>query len=62
MNTNTEPDQLLELSQKWEIPFRDLLDQIYWPGYADQLIEENPDAYHTEYFYFISLYDEPPPT
>lgn len=62
MNTNTEPDQLLELSMKWEVPFRELLDQIYWSGYAEQLIEENPDAYQSEYFYFISLYDEPPPT
>ena len=61
MNTNTEPDQLLELLMKWEIPFRDLLDQIYWPGYSQQLLEENLEAYQLEYYYFISLYDEPPP-
>ena len=57
MNTNIEPDKLLELSQKWEIPFRDLLDEIYWPGYAERLASENPEAYQMEYDYFIQLYD-----
>jgi len=58
---NPSPDQQLDLSQKWEAAFRELLDQIYWVGYSEQLAKENLEAYQTEYFYFISLYDEPPP-
>ncbi len=54
--TNYEPDQ------KWEQPFRELLSEIYWPGYAENLARENPTAYQREYYYFISLYDyEPKP-
>ena len=58
---NPIPDQHLDVSQKWEVPFRELLDQIYWVGYSEQLAKENLQAYQTQYFYFISLYDEPPP-
>jgi len=57
MNTNTEPDQLLELSQKWEIPFRQLLDEIYYEGYSEQLAREDIESYNREYYYFIELYD-----
>lgn len=56
-----EPDPQMQLSLKWESAFRDLQDQIFWPGYSLQLLEENPEDYQREYFYFISLYDEPPP-
>ncbi len=55
MNTDIEPNQHLELSQKWEVPFRELLDQIYWSGYSQQLFDEYPKAYQKEYFYFIAL-------
>lgn len=53
----TEPNQLEEALQKWESPFRDLLDDIYWPGYSKQLIEDDPEKYQREYFYFMQLYD-----
>ncbi len=55
------PDRPLELSLKWENAFQDLLNEIYFEGYAQQLLVENPTAYQSEYYYFISLYDEPPP-
>ena len=57
MNNDVKPDQLLELSLKWEAPFRDLLNQIYWAGYAEQLLEKDPEGYNREYFYFIRTYD-----
>lgn len=43
--------------QKWEIPFQELLDEIYWPGYTIDLLENNPSAYEREYWYFIRIYD-----
>lgn len=48
-----------ETTQKWEDPFKTLLDEIYYPGYAETLAEENPEAYKLEYNNFINLYDEP---
>ena len=59
---NPKPDQQLELSMKWEHSFRELLDEVWWPGYSQQLLEENLEAYQLEYYYFVALYDEPPPT
>ena len=58
---NVNQDQLHESSLKWEIPFCELLDQIWGPGFSQKLREENLEAYQLEYYYFISLYDEPPP-
>ena len=52
----------LQTTQKWEEPFRQLLYEIYFPGYAKSLAEENPEAYNIEYFYFMALYDEAPHT
>lgn len=49
--------QQAELLQKWELPFRDLLDEIWWPGYAEQIIQENPAQYQSEYEAFIRLDD-----
>jgi|FLOH01.1.fsa_nt_gi hypothetical protein len=46
----------IEVLQKWEEPFRDLLNQIWWPGYATDLMQNNPDEYAREYFYFMALY------
>ena len=43
--------------QKWEIPFQELLDEIYWSGYSEALLETNPEAYAREYWYFIRLYE-----
>ena len=42
---------------KWQEPFNDLLDEIYYPGFAKQLVEESPEEYSREYFYFMQLYD-----
>jgi len=58
---NTEEITKLETAQKWEEPFKNLLDEIWYPGYSQQLAEEKPEEYQTEYYYFISLYDEPLP-
>ncbi len=49
--------QQAELLQKWELPFRDLLDEIYYPGYAEQIIQDDPEAYQSEYEAFMRLYD-----
>jgi hypothetical protein len=43
--------------RKWEDAFCDLMDEIYFKGYSAQLLQEKPDAYELEYFYFITLYD-----
>lgn len=47
----------VDTTQKWDEPFRELLDDIFYPGYADNLAEENPVAYNTEYYYFLAVYD-----
>jgi hypothetical protein len=52
-NEQQQSDQL----QKWELPFRDLLDEIYYPGYAAMIIVEDPEEYHRQYWYFIKMYD-----
>ena len=60
MKTLTElpnPLSKVEPEQKWVEPFADLLDEIYFPGYAKSLAEENPEAYNREYWYFMALYD-----
>ena len=44
---------------RWESAYRDLMDDIYFPGYAKQLIEEDPSHYQREYEAFIELYDDP---
>ncbi|MFK5857225.1 MAG: hypothetical protein QM503_13930 [Bacteroidota bacterium] len=41
----------------WQQPFNDLLDEIYYPGYADKLMDEDPESYSREYWYFMQLYD-----
>ena len=56
MNT-IEEIKLTESTQKWEEPFRDLLDEIYFPGYAENLAIENPKAFNREYYYFMALYE-----
>ena len=43
-------------AQKWEQPFQQMMDEIYWSGYAEKLAAENPTAYQTEYFYFLAMY------
>ena len=47
----------MEVLQKWEGAFRDLQDQIWWPGFSEQLIADDPERYQREYFYFMALYD-----
>ena len=49
--------QQADLLQKWEAPFRDLLDEIYYPGYAEQIIQNDPAYYTSEYLAFMALYD-----
>ena len=56
-DTITESSTQMEVLQKWEQPFRDLMDEIYWPGYTQQLISDDPEAYNREYFYFMQLYN-----
>lgn len=57
MYTNEISTEPIEVLQKWEQPFRELMDQIYFSGYSDQLLSEDPDTYHREYWYFIKIYD-----
>ena len=49
-------DETIESSQKWEQPFQELLDEIYWPGYAQDLCVKNSKEYSREFFYFRQLY------
>ncbi len=55
--TDAYEQQQAELLQKWELPFRDLLDEIWWPGYSEQILQENPEYYQSEYEAFMRLYD-----
>ena len=36
--------------------FTDYLDEIYFDGYAETYIKEQPDAFHQEYKTYISNY------
>ena len=36
--------------------FIELLDQIFWEGYAEQLAKENPQAFNMEYNDFLNTY------
>lgn len=58
INEITIPTEV-EPTQKWEQPFKDLLDEIFWSGYSEQLIKDDPRSYQREYFYFMQLYDSP---
>ena len=54
-----KPDKILQQSMKWEEAYKQLLDEIYYPGFAQQLIKEDPAHYQREYKAFIDLYDGP---
>lgn len=56
MYTNEISTEPIEVLQKWELPFRELMDQIYYTGFSEQLLIENPEDYHREYWYFIQIY------
>jgi len=43
-------------AHKWLEPFHQLLDEIYYAGYAEKLADENPEAFNLEYWYFLELY------
>ena len=62
-NNHKKPDldQIHYLKMRWEQAFRDLLDEIYWSGYAERLFENEPEQYAREYWHFIVLYDGEPP-
>ncbi len=51
------PLSKVEPDQKWAEPFADLLDEIYYRGYAKRLAEEFPETYQSEYYNFMLLYD-----
>lgn len=36
--------------------FIELLDQLFWEGYAEQLAKENPQAFNMEYNDFLNTY------
>jgi len=36
--------------------FIELLDQIFWEGYGEQLAKENPQAFNIEYNDFLNTY------
>ena len=36
--------------------FTELLDQIFWEGYTEQLAKENPQAFNIEYNDFLNNY------
>jgi hypothetical protein len=37
--------------------FIEFLTQIYWEGYAEQLANENPEAFQREYNEFFNAYN-----
>ena len=56
---HSEVSTITGVSGKWEEAFREFMDQIYWEGYSQQLVKDDPEAYQREYYYFLALYDEP---
>lgn len=56
MITTTESTQQYDVLQKWELPFRGLMDEIYYSGYTKQLMEDDPEEYSRQYWYFIRMY------
>ncbi len=46
-----------ELDESLLEVFHQLLTEIYFKGYPEQLSRDNPDAYSREYFYFRMLYE-----
>ncbi|WP_344767460.1 hypothetical protein [Pedobacter ginsengiterrae] len=36
--------------------FFELLDQLYWKGYAENLLEENPKIFNFHYHEFLNHY------
>lgn len=36
--------------------FVDLMDNLFWDGYADQLAKENPELYAFEYNEFVNTH------
>ena len=47
-----------EVADRWQEPFDELLDEIYWKNYSVELMEESPEVYQSEFCNFISLYIE----
>ena len=58
MSNYPDTTAIYEATGKWEEAFRDLLDEIYWKGYSEMLVAENPVAYQREYSYFMAMYDD----
>ncbi len=50
-------DNSMDVLQKWEAAFRDLQDQIWWSGFSEQQMNDDPKSYQLEYEYFILMYD-----
>jgi len=38
--------------------FIELLDQLFWPGYAEQLAIDNPEAFQIELAEFMNTYSD----
>ena len=38
--------------------FIELLDQLFWQGYAEQLAKDNPVAFQVELAEFMNLYNQ----
>lgn len=53
------PDDLIqeETNESLREVFDDMLTDIYFEGYAKQLMEESPEEYKREFTYFQKLYD-----
>ena len=46
----------VDTTQKWDEPFADLLNEIYYLGYAKNLAKESPEEYSREFWYFVEIY------
>lgn len=36
--------------------FIELIDQIFWEGYAEQLAQDNPQGFQDEFINFLNIY------
>lgn len=55
-NSNFLPRAQERKIQNYSDAFNDYLNSIYWDGYAEQLIEEAPEAYVFELNQFLITY------
>ena len=53
---NIKEIETMQTNQKWIEPFMDLLNDIWWPKYAENLAKEDPEEFNRQYFYFLAQY------